>query len=203
MRLINTDTLEFEEFFGRSVPPYAILSHITGFDEFTYRSFLNKERTDRAGYKKIVDFCSFAQSRGLGWASIDRCCINSSSSAEVSEAINSVFAWFQDATECYAQLSDVPALSAGENAVMRAFERSRWFTRVWTLPELLAPKRVIFLNTDWAIIGVKDNSFQPSVDADERNLNRDIAAIPGIPLRFLMGEDLSKATFAERDGDPD
>ncbi|KAK3704787.1 hypothetical protein LTR37_013618 [Vermiconidia calcicola] len=213
MRLINTETLEFGRFFGDSIPPYAILSHIAGFDEVSHQSYLAGERTERAGYEKIVQFCLFARSRGLGWAWIDNCCVDKKSSAELTEALNSHFEWFRSATECYAHLSDVPSLSSGEDAVMLAFERSRWFTRAWTLPELIAPKEVIFLNKEWEIMGMKSSGPLPQLrqasnglgagsqyvrGRSERFLNRDIQDITGIPQRFLEGEKLSRATVAER-----
>lgn len=75
------------------------------------------------------------------------CCIDKSSTAELSEAINSMFRWYRTAAICYAYLSDVSHLTD--------LEQSRWFTRGWTLQELLAPKDVRFYSSHWKLLGSK------------------------------------------------
>ncbi|KAI1271376.1 HET-domain-containing protein [Xylaria sp. FL0933] len=125
------------------------------------------------GWQKIKRCCSLARSRGLQWAWIDTCCIDKTSSAELSEAINSMFAWYRDSEECYVFLHDVHLtemprihgadgnldwmrdLSLDQATAVNEFTKSRWFTRGWTLQELLAPKNVLFFNSLNDIIGTR------------------------------------------------
>ncbi|KAL6159807.1 hypothetical protein ACJBU6_02228 [Exserohilum turcicum] len=152
MRLINRTTLELEEFFGNSIPPYAILSHTWGDDEVTFVDLpLDSPKTRaRAGYQKIEFTCQQALADGVGYAWVDTCCIDKRSSSELSEAINSMFAWYRSADHCYAYLFDVQSSIEEEQ-----FGRSRWFTRGWTLQELLAPRDVVFYSQQWERLGQK------------------------------------------------
>ncbi|KAI1103473.1 HET-domain-containing protein [Jackrogersella minutella] len=150
MRLIDVNTLELKEFFGSQTPQYAILSHTwDGDKEVTFQEW--ERRTDSAvmrkdGYAKIVGACRRAQADGLRYLWCDTNCIDKRSSAELSEAINSMFAWYHDSVVCYAYLADV-------HAKMDTFAKSRWFTRGWTLQELLAPSKVIFFDYSWTVLG--------------------------------------------------
>ena len=103
---------------------------------------------------KIRDACAVAQANGYRYIWIDSCCIDKSSSSELSEAVNSMYKWYGLADVCYAYLADAPP---GEDHQARRsrFRRSRWFTRGWTLQELIAPRWVIFLANDWTPIGSK------------------------------------------------
>jgi hypothetical protein len=76
------------------------------------------------------------------------------SNVELTEAINSMFLWYRSAQVCYVYLADVPS---GEEPGPKSskFRKSRWFTRGWTLQELLAPLSVVFFGDDWAEIGTK------------------------------------------------
>jgi len=163
MRLLKTSNLEFEEFASDdNLPPYAILSHTWGHDEVSFADHVNRNahqdaarrQPPKAGYDKIDGCCKLAESEGFYYVWIDTCCIDKSSSAELSEAINSMFQWYRNAAICYAYLSDVDILEppSGE---MEAFSSSRWFTRGWTLQELLAPAELVFLTSNWAEIGTK------------------------------------------------
>jgi hypothetical protein len=109
MRLINCSTLRVEEFIGKEIPRYAILSHTWDGGEVSFADLTLRQATasTRAGYQKIVFTCKQARRDGLGYAWIDTCCIDKSSSSELSEAINSMFTWYKDAIVCYAYLSDV------------------------------------------------------------------------------------------------
>ncbi len=155
MRLLNTKTLQFEEFFDSQIPNYAILSHRWGDDEVTFQEFRKGKKQESQGYAKIRRCCALAEDRGFDWVWIDTCCIDKKSSAELSEAINSMFRWFKEARECYAYLSDVAWEFQDLEASKKAFGQSRWFTRGWTLQELLAPKHVLFLDREWKHIGTK------------------------------------------------
>ena len=153
MRLINCSTLHLETFFGDKIPKYAILSHTWGDEEVSFADLPFDQLTKaRAGYQKIVLTCEQAIRDGLDYAWVDTCCIDKSSSPELSEAINSMFAWYQKSTRCYAYLSDVD-----EANMIEDFPKSRWFTRGWTLQELLAPKDVIFYDRQWNELGKKSD----------------------------------------------
>jgi hypothetical protein len=157
MRLLNTSTIQFCEFHGSQVPYYAILSHTWGEEEVSFDEMQDGKGKDKAGYEKIADCCALAASDGWDYVWIDTCCINKNSSAELSEAINSMFQWYREAQVCYAYLADVPSDCKGYHTVNAAVRRSRWFTRGWTLQELLAPATVIFLNESWVEIGTKSS----------------------------------------------
>ena len=157
MRLLNTSTIQFREFHGNQIPYYAILSHTWGAEEVSFDEMQDGKGKDKAGYKKIADCCALAASDGWDYVWIDTCCINKSSSAELTEAINSMFQWYRKAQVCYAYLADVPSGWKSYHTVNPAVRRSRWFTRGWTLQELLAPATVIFLNESWVEIGTKSS----------------------------------------------
>ncbi|KAH7088789.1 heterokaryon incompatibility protein-domain-containing protein [Paraphoma chrysanthemicola] len=154
MFLIDTTTLLLREF-PNSDQRYAILSHTWGCssDEVTYEEMVAPERSAmtqaKPGYAKVVKTCDIARTEyNLPYAWIDTCCINKSSSAELSESINSMFRWYHNAGVCLAYLSDV-----GDGQV--TFSESRWFTRGWTLQELIAPKDLVFLNCKWEFLGTR------------------------------------------------
>ncbi|KAG1752156.1 heterokaryon incompatibility protein-domain-containing protein [Suillus lakei] len=129
------------------VRPYAILSHrwlADSEEEFVYPLNVRNER----GFAKIRGACRQASRAGLEYIWIDTCCIDKTSSAELSEAINSMYAWYQDSAVCYVYLHDVDNLQS-------ALEDSDWFQRGWTLQELVAPDNVYFFNKNWTKIGSK------------------------------------------------
>ncbi|KAK0646820.1 heterokaryon incompatibility protein-domain-containing protein, partial [Cercophora newfieldiana] len=149
MRLINCKTFLLEEVFN-NIPPYAILSHTWGPGELTLQDWLSGEAArNKPGYAKIEWSCKQAQSDGIGYLWVDTCCIDKTSSSELSEAINSMFAWYRDSSVCYAFLADV-----GESDD-QAFRASRWFTRGWTLQELIAPADLVFYSKTWTPLGTK------------------------------------------------
>lgn len=151
MRLINTTTLQLDEFFGNRVPAsYAILSHTWEDEEVTFQEWqdANEATKLKSGYQKIERACQQAKRHSLPYLWADTNCIDKTSSAELSEAINSMFSWYKNATTCYAYLYDVgPAPTEAE------FSESKWFTRGWTLQELLAPTHLVFYASDWSSIG--------------------------------------------------
>ncbi|KAK3670736.1 hypothetical protein LTR78_009428 [Recurvomyces mirabilis] len=164
MRLINTTTLKLEEFFDKSIPNYAILSHRWEADEVNYKDYVKgRYQTTQQGYQKIKSCCELAVRRGRGYVWIDTCCIDKRSSAELSEAINSMYKWYQDAVECYVYLSDVQPYMESQDWQMH-FSSSAWFKRGWTLQELLAPCITIFFADDWSILGIGTNRHNFSDD---------------------------------------
>lgn len=154
MRLLNVDSLIVEEFAG-SEPPYAILSHTWEDEEVLYHDMLSSTARRKKGWAKVRNCCELAKSHGWRHVWIDTCCIDKTSSAELSEAINSMWKWYQQAGVCYAYLSDVPAGSRDHWSRNSAFQKSRWFTRGWTLQELLAPEHVYFYDAAWQEIGTR------------------------------------------------
>ncbi|KAK4194526.1 putative vegetative incompatibility protein HET-E-1 [Triangularia verruculosa] len=150
MRLLNTTTLRLES--PWSSPVYAILSHTWGEDEVLFVDISDQLKplpTSKNGFRKVMDSCERARQDGYNYIWIDTCCIDKTSSAELSEAINSMFRWYHRADRCYVYLSDVN----NPSGPLVLFENSRWFTRGWTLQELIAPRDVRFYDSQWAFLG--------------------------------------------------
>jgi len=156
MRLLNTKTLELKEFIEKPLQGYAILSHTWGEDEVVLyedmkcRNDIKKKR----GYRKIVKCCELALAAGYDWVWIDTCCIDKGSSAELSEAINSMFDWYKSSDICYVYLEDVDIVGASD-LTYQYFSRCRWVTRGWTLQELIAPEAMVFYSADWQACGTR------------------------------------------------
>ena len=106
--------------------------------------------------EKVRRACEIARWDGYRYIWVDSCCIDKTSSSELSEAINSMFNWYRDAQICYAFLADVPS---DEDIRVKdsRFRNSRWFKRAWTLQELIAPRVVVFLSQNWEGLGTKDS----------------------------------------------
>ena len=108
MRLLNVETLQLEYFVNqRSTPEYAILSHTWGDEEATSQDFTKVPTRNLKGWVKIHKCCERVRSQGWKYVWVDTCCIDKSSSAELSEAINSMFEWYSNAEVCYAYLENV------------------------------------------------------------------------------------------------
>lgn len=134
MRLINCESqpLLLEELVGLKYPPYVILSHTWEAKEVTFEQFARHDaRTSLKGWAKVQQTCSLDIQNNVNYVWIDTCCIDKSSSAELTEAINSMFQWYMDATICFAYLSDYTATVPAQESLRQA----RWFTRGWTLQE--------------------------------------------------------------------
>jgi hypothetical protein len=169
MRLLNVDSRQLEEYTG-DVPRYAILSHTWEDDEVIFQDLADPAHIHKAGYYKIDQACRLAKSQGLDHVWVDTCCIDKSSSAELSEAINSMFRWYHESVVCYAFLSDVPPDESKDlDGPYSAYRGSRWFTRGWTLQELLAPTNVGFYNAAWQYLGERNSM---------RALLAEVTAIP-------------------------
>lgn len=143
------------------------------------------EGIEKKGYEKIKRCCEVAAADGFYYVWIDTCCIDKTSSAELSEAINSMYQWYQDAETCYAYLADV-FLEMQPRDLTYAFERSRWFTRGWTLQELIAPSTIIFFDASWHDIGTKVS------------LLAKISDITGINIGALSNANLEHFSVAQR-----
>ncbi|KAK1759044.1 HET-domain-containing protein [Echria macrotheca] len=151
MRLINTSTRAFEEFIGRNIPQYAILSHTWEDGEVSFQDYVKGDHFAKKGYGKIDMTCKLAASQRIGYAWVDTCCIDKSSSAELTESINSMFRWYQRAVICYVFLSDLETTEPLESGLPSC----RWFTRGWTLQELIAPRIICFYDASWTFRGEK------------------------------------------------
>ncbi|KAK3389387.1 heterokaryon incompatibility protein-domain-containing protein [Podospora didyma] len=165
MRLINVGSLDLEEFHGAaSIPKYAILSHTWGPAEASFQDWTKalarrwKIATRQPGFAKVILACKQARLDRLHYLWVDTVCIDKSSSAELSEAINSMYAWYAQAHICYVYLSDVDSRHHDNNKVdtLDLVRKSRWFTRGWTLQELLAPSNIVFYLKDWQLLGTKN-----------------------------------------------
>ncbi|ROW08517.1 hypothetical protein VMCG_03274 [Cytospora schulzeri] len=164
MRLLNAETLAFADFIDAdTAPQYAILSHTWGKEEVTYSDMQTNRRLSQSklGFKKIKYCASQTIEDGLEYFWIDTCCIDKSSSAELSEAINSMFKWYQKAAICYAYLFDVleyPKRYDSPRAIELLWRKKslRWFTRGWTLQELIAPRRLVFFSSSWVNMGTRE-----------------------------------------------
>ncbi|KAK5089775.1 hypothetical protein LTR70_006617 [Exophiala xenobiotica] len=154
MWLLNICTRKLEYFEGNKIPSYAILSHRWEHDEVTLQEIKDGRGGEKHGYRKVDMCCKQARKdcpqEQLSHVWVDTCCIDKTSSAELSEAINSMYQWYKDAAVCYAYLSDVKG-----DVNSASFKNSLWFTRGWTLQELLAPENVIFFDRSWRALGTK------------------------------------------------
>ena len=135
MRLLHSLELRLEEFLGDDIPPYAILSHTWGEGEVSLENMRSGEAPRSKAYSKLTGACAQALADGFMWVWIDTCCIDKSSSAELQEAINSMFEWYKKSEVCYAYLVDLPDGQTGWDD--EAFENSRWWSRGWTLRRYL------------------------------------------------------------------
>ncbi|KAI6022057.1 heterokaryon incompatibility protein-domain-containing protein, partial [Pisolithus marmoratus] len=165
---------------------YAILSHRWGtevdYDEMTGLMKMDEQDRDdvrqRDGYQKIVKCCEQVARDGYTRLWIDTCCIDKRSSAELSEAINSMYRWYRNAQRCYVYLGDVDESTFPTEQDFSKFGKSNgwpeWFSRGWTLQELIAPKEVEFFNKNWVSIGTKQ---------DLTSTLEDITRIPSEVLR--------------------
>lgn len=143
MRLLKRSPggdFELVSFDDDNTPPYAILSHTwIGNEEVTYDELVLGTGKTKPGYGKISFCVGKAADNGLEYCWIDTCCINRSTSDELSTAINTMFRYYQRASKCYVYLSDVHVPAEVSDAEkypiswLEAFRQSRWFTRGWTL----------------------------------------------------------------------
>ncbi len=265
MRLLNTESLRLELFLGSSVPKYAILSHMWGEEEVLFDDIHDPNQphpVGKAGFAKIEGSCKQAREDGFKYIWIDTCCIDKSSSAELSEAINSMFDWYHQSERCYAYLADVEVSNCegeedeedeedGEDGVYSeengngeggvdeekwsgvmvkgegredegkgngddnnetcgesrsngeatsdgrsddgedeqlgtvGFEDSRWFSRGWTLQELIAPADVRFYDRNWSFLGVRQLDSSRNNRVGYRDLGPQITRRTRIPPQLL------------------
>ncbi|KIN07133.1 hypothetical protein OIDMADRAFT_174150 [Oidiodendron maius Zn] len=196
MRLLechNDGEFSLTKNFSNHIPKYAILSHTWGADteEVNFQDLIDSTGKSKDGYRKIRFCGEQARRDGLQYFWVDTCCIDKSSSAELAEAINSMFRWYRDATKCYVYLLDVSSAkrkrsTSHSKTWESAFRASRWFTRGWTLQELLAPSSVEFFSQEGKRLG------------DKKTLEQLIHQITGIAISAIHGAPLSQFGVEER-----
>src|SRR5271154_822287 len=173
------------------IPAYAILSHTWGAaeEEGTFSDLNDGSGKSKSGYAKIQLCEEQARKDGLQYFWVDTCCIDKANHAELAEAIVSMFRWYRYAAKCYVYLSDVSARGSNnqtDRTWESAFRKSRWFTRCWTLQDLLAPKSVEFFSLEGELLGNKET------------LEWQIHEITEIPISALRGTPLSHFSVDER-----
>lgn len=197
MRLLSSNsdgTFSLTKFDSSEVPCYAILSHNWGPDseEVTFQELTSGIERNKSGYKKIRFCGKQAKKDGLSYFWVDTCCIDKSNAIELQTAINSMFEWYKNAAKCYVYLFDVSlpdddkVKNGSDLDFDSAFRASRWFTRGWTLQELLAPSSVEFFSTNEKRIG------------DKKSLKNIIHEITGIPVETLQEYKSAKFSVEER-----
>jgi hypothetical protein len=194
MRLLHLDAqdrLNLIDFRRKSIPPYAILSHRwTDFETLIEDVSNRNYKQKREGYQKLRFCAKQAAKDGLQYFWIDTCCIDRWDKNERSNAINSMFQWYHKAARCYVFLSDVSVSSATDASQRRSwevsFQNSKWFTRGWTLQELIAPVSVEFFSREGRRIG------------DKASLEQLLHDRTGIPLTALRNSPLDQFSTSER-----
>jgi hypothetical protein len=194
MRLLHFDALArlvLTDFRGKTIPPYAILSHRWSDSEILIEDISNRTYNEKEeGYRKLQFCAERAAQDELQYFWIDTCCIDRWNNNERSKAINSMFQWYKDAARCYVFLSVV--FVSTETALAQrsdweaSFRASAWFTRGWTLQELIAPVSVEFFSREGHLIG------------DKASLDQLLHDITGIPLAALRNCPLNEFNTSER-----
>ena len=191
MRLLeSTETSEGSFKFvsyDKNIPRYAILSHTWGADaeEVSYKDIIENTGSAKIGYEKLRFCARRARDHGLHYFWVDTCCINKSDLNELSESINSMFRWYQASERCFVYLSGLTQ-TRDDPSWKDAFKRHRWFTRGWTLQELVAPRSVEFFNKDGIWLG------------DKRSLEEIVHEITGIAVLALQGRAIVDFDAEER-----
>ncbi|KAI0655623.1 heterokaryon incompatibility protein-domain-containing protein [Cubamyces menziesii] len=164
MWLLSTTQVELRFFNGphELEEGYAILSHVwssseQSFQEIQQLASVGVTYDDPRISEKIRGCVRTAKALGYAWVWVDTCCIDKTSSAELEEAINSMFRWYAEANVCLAYLADTPNECLHPEASRSSFRLSKWFTRGWTLQELIAPRDLVFMSASWTPLGAKSS----------------------------------------------
>ncbi|KAI0430790.1 hypothetical protein F5Y09DRAFT_306881 [Xylaria sp. FL1042] len=205
MRLIDVRTGDLVEVQWDSTPPdYTILSHRWCDDEVTFQDMQNPDGNvqNKKGFAKIKFACEETIRDGMSYTWVDTCCIDKSSSAELAEAINSMYNWYRLSRVCYAYMADV-SWADGDAFPWLAFRASEWFTRCWTLQELIAPRLVKFYSKEWRLLGVKFGlHVSHAYDVYFRRKDWDIqfhqvlSQITGIPATVFDAREVNLGEFS-------
>lgn len=187
MYLLESTTLELRHFVNGKGINYAILSHRWGDGEVLFEDTNDLTKCSKPGIVKVTGICDIAKQKKIQWVWIDTCCIDKKSSAELSEAINSMYEYYRDAVLCVAYLNDVTS-TIKEQSFEGQFSKSEWFKRSWTLQELLAPAPTsfVFYNHGWLEL------------ADKQGIADLVSQITNIDAVVLRGANISGYSIAER-----
>ncbi|KAJ3578295.1 hypothetical protein NPX13_g2264 [Xylaria arbuscula] len=202
MWLIDTTTMKLDQVVDLNGNPYAILSHTWEEEEVTFQEFQDLETAQqKKGFAKIRETCRLAASRGLQYAWVDTCCIDKSSSAEVSESINSMFRWYEKSSECIVFLSDLPSSPDPDADFRRQFPECRWLTRGFTLQELIAPKCILFYDSEWGFRGTKQRwtSLISETTRIDQDVLKDSEHLSSLPVGRRMSWASKRETTKEED----
>ncbi|KAL5322914.1 hypothetical protein ACEPPN_010893 [Leptodophora sp. 'Broadleaf-Isolate-01'] len=194
MWLINTTSLALELIEDPETCIYAILSHTWGDNEVSFQDMADVKRArKKQGFSKIQRTCQLALDRNIEYAWVDTCCIDKSSSAELTEAINSMFHWYKQSHICFVFLSDLLSIEY--------LYSCRWFTRGWTLQELIASEEIEFYDAGWNLVGTNDSlrgSLAEITGIDEEILN-DSDMLQTVPVARRMSWASSRRTTRVED----
>jgi hypothetical protein len=207
MRLINTSSLDLLLVVDSTQEKYVVLSHVWGNEEVTFQELSQLASRSKSGFDKIEKTCSLARQQGFDWTWVDTCCIDKSSSAELSEAINSMFTWYRDSHVCFVHLADLEPIPTDMNRRDRQsflneyLPRCRWFTRGWTLQELIASSKVEFYDQEWNFVGTKsdlENILSRIINIDSAVL-RDSSRLREVPVARRMSWASMRQTTRKED----
>ncbi|KAH8671431.1 heterokaryon incompatibility protein-domain-containing protein [Xylariales sp. PMI_506] len=182
MRLINTRTLQFHHVTDANQEQYAILSHTWGDEEVTFQDMALTNSHLKAGYHKIKETCRLALAMNFNYAWVDTCCIDKSSSAELTESINSMYQWYRSASVCFVHLADLEP----DQDFRSSIGKCRWVRRGWTLQELIAPSKALFYDKEWNFRGDKDGYSEELSEATR------------IPIEVLLKQEMAPYSVAQR-----
>jgi hypothetical protein len=205
MWLIDTETLSLVHVDNPEGYKYATLSHTWGTDEVSFQDIADISRARwKAGFSKIKMTCKMARKRGIAYAWIDTCCIDKSSSAELSEAINSMFRLYRESVICFTYLADLsssPGIPDGTDSNHWAFAQCRWFTRGWTLQELIAPESIEFYDEAWKLVGNKAELCDLLADVTRisKDVLRGTESLQTIPVGVRMAWAANRETTRVED----
>ncbi|KAJ4129145.1 hypothetical protein NW768_007679 [Fusarium equiseti] len=160
-----------------------------------------KPSTQKPGYIKILKTCELAQEQDIPYAWVDTCCIDKRSSAELAEAINSMFRWYKEATVCFAHLEDLEPIGESGGNHHRGLEKCRWFTRGWTLQELIGPEQLNFYDSAWDCRGTKLalGSLISEITGIDHEVLQNTASLEGIPIARRMSWAANRKTTRVED----
>jgi hypothetical protein len=195
MWLIDTKTLRLHQINDLARVRYLILSHTWDDEEISFQDIQDLHSCKfKPGFAKVKNTCDIALSKKFKYAWIDTCCIDKTNSVELSEAINSMFRWYKESEACYVLLTDFNPIPHNISERTRLqfvrvqLPKCRWFTRGWTLQELIAPNHVEFFDREWNFIGGKHNlqGILAQITNVDESILKDSSGLAAIPVARKM-----------------
>ena len=192
MRFLNTHTLQFETVADSELDQdenrYAILSHRWGNDEdeVSFADVRSQDFSHRKAFPKLKGFCDLAASLGYRYGWLDTCCIDKTNLVELSEAIASMYRWYQASDVCIVYLVDVPKVDIMD---------SSWWSRGWTLQELIGPESASFYDCHWRGLGTKIELLSPISNKTE--IPEDVLSHKTSPAVCSIAQRMSWAAIRE------